>query len=186
MAITTSSSISVNALEDERLVFTPRNWVRRMLPAWPSARNIKVVPCSQCSVLGSGFSVGKRVFADLLLTAKNAEAQKSRRVKRGMMLPSASSSNFEIPCSVFDILSLHSRCTDSRASIATALHIKKRPGTWPGLWCVFSFWLINQITLRRRVRTAAPGRLGSSAGWAHPHSTTDHSLSPQTVTCLQR
>ena len=26
MAITTSSSINVNALEDERLVFTPRNW----------------------------------------------------------------------------------------------------------------------------------------------------------------
>ena len=84
MAITTSSSINVNALEDERLVFTPRNWYAEKLPAWPSARNIKVVPCSlfpvpcsQCSVLGSGFLVGKRVFADLLLTAKNAEAQRA-------------------------------------------------------------------------------------------------------------
>jgi hypothetical protein len=52
MAITTSNSISVNALEDERLVFTPRNWYAERLPAWPSARNIKVVPSAQCSVLG--------------------------------------------------------------------------------------------------------------------------------------
>jgi len=77
MAITTSSSINVNALEDERLVFTPRNWYAEKLPAWPSARNIKVVPCSQCSVLGSGFPVGTRVFEDLLLNAENAEAQRA-------------------------------------------------------------------------------------------------------------
>ena len=91
MAITTSNSISVNALEDERLVFTPRNWYAERLPAWPSARNIKVLPCSlfpvpsslfpvlsaQCSVLGSGFPVGTGGFTDLLLNAENAEAQKA-------------------------------------------------------------------------------------------------------------
>jgi len=77
MAITTSNSISVNALEDERLVFTPRNWYAERLPAWPSARNIKVLPCSLFPVLGSGFPVGTRVFTDLLLNAENAEAQKA-------------------------------------------------------------------------------------------------------------
>ena len=40
-AITTSSSMSVNALGNERPVFTPRNWYVERLPAWPSARNIK-------------------------------------------------------------------------------------------------------------------------------------------------
>ena len=81
MAITTSSSISVNALGNERLVFTPRNWCVERLPARPSARNIKVVPGSQCSVLGAGFPVGTRVFEDLLLNAENAEAQRAAEEK---------------------------------------------------------------------------------------------------------
>ena len=55
-----------------------------------------------------------------------------------MMLPAPSPSNFDIPCSIFDILSLRSRCPV--LALGQALHIKKRPGTWPGLWCVFSFF----------------------------------------------
>ena len=39
MAITTSNSMSVNALEDERLVFTPQNRFVGRLLVWPSARN---------------------------------------------------------------------------------------------------------------------------------------------------
>jgi hypothetical protein len=78
-----------------------------------------------------------------------------RRGKRGMMLPSPSTSNFDIPCSIFDILSLRSRCPV--LALGQALHIKKRPGTMPGLWCVFSFWL-NQpnYSLTARAYCCAP------------------------------
>ena len=126
MAITTSNSISVNALEDERLVFTPRNWYAERLPAWPSARNIKVVPCSlfpvpcsqfpvpsaQCSVLSARFWVSSwdRGFHGFTFKRRERGGAEGRRVKRGMILSSPSTSNLETPCSILDILSLRCRC----------------------------------------------------------------------------
>ena len=110
MAITTSSSINVNALEDERLVFTPRNWYAEKLPAWPSARNIKVVPCSLFPVLGARFWVfsWETGFRGFTFKCRERRGAEGSRVERGMMLCSHCTSNFEIPCSVFDILSLRS------------------------------------------------------------------------------
>ena len=105
MAITTSNSISVNALEDERLVFTPRNWYAERLPAWPSARNIKVVPSARFWV--SSWDTG---FHGFTFKRRERGGAEGHRVKRGMMLASPSTSNLEIPCSVLDILSLRWRC----------------------------------------------------------------------------
>ena len=60
---------------------------------------------------------------------------------------------------------------------------KKRPGTWPGLWCVFSFWLSHQITRSRRGRTAGPRRPGWSTDWALPRPAKGRSLSVLSAAC---
>ena len=120
MAITTSSSINVNALEDERLVFTPRNWYAEKLPAWPSARNIKVVPVPSARFWVSSWDTGFRGF-----TFKRGCA-KSRRVKRGMMSPllPAQISKFLVRYSIF----FRSVLGAQFSRLATALHIKKEAG----------------------------------------------------------
>ena len=156
MAITTSSSINVNALEDERLVFTPRNWYSgkaTRLAKREKHKSGSLFPVLRARFWVSSWDTGFRGFTFKRRERRERGGAEGRRVKRGMMLPSPSTSNLEIPCSVFDILSLRSRCPV--LALGQALHIKKRPGTWPGLWCVFSFWLINQITRSRRGQTAS-------------------------------
>jgi hypothetical protein len=60
---------------------------------------------------------------------------------------------------------LHTKCQQHESPQLT----KKRPGTWPGLWCEFSS-LVNSPNYSVTARPyCCAWSAGSSAGWAHPH-----------------